>query len=72
MLTALAYLLHSLFRGRRAAANPWGSATLEWQCASPPPKENFTEPPRVGDPYDYDNLTYDAENECFVPMNASP
>ena len=72
MLVALAYLLHSLFRGRRAPANPWGSATLEWQCGSPPPKENFTEPPRVGDPYDYDDLKYDAENECFVPMNASP
>ncbi len=72
MLVALAYLLHSLFRGRRAPANPWGSATLEWQCGSPPPKENFTEPPRVGDPYDYDDLKYDAENECFVPMNVSP
>ncbi len=72
MLVALAYLLHSLFRGRRAPANPWGSATLEWQCSSPPPKENFTEPPRVGDPYDYDDLKYDAENECYVPMNVSP
>ncbi len=72
MLVALAYLLHSLFRGRRAPANPWGSATLEWQCGSPPPKENFTDPPRVGDPYDYDDLKYDAENECFVPMNVSP
>ncbi len=72
MLVALAYLLHSLFRGRRAPANPWGSATLEWQCGSPPPKENFTESPRVGDPYDYDDLKYDAENECFVPMNVSP
>ncbi|MGI6417102.1 MAG: cytochrome c oxidase subunit I [Thermoguttaceae bacterium] len=72
MLVALAYLLHSLFRGRRAPANPWGSATLEWQCSSPPPKENFTEPPRVGDPYDYDNLMYDPENQCYVPMNVSP
>ncbi len=72
MLVALAYLLHSLFRGRRAPANPWGSATLEWQCSSPPPKENFTEPPRVGDPYDYDNLMYDPENQCYVPLNASP
>ena len=30
-------LLHSLFRGEKAPANPWGAATLEWQCkpASP-------------------------------------
>lgn len=48
----LVYLLHSLFRGQPAPANPWGSATLEWQCSSPPPHDNFPEPPVVGDPYD--------------------
>src|SRR5690606_28376676 len=30
-------LIWGLFRGRLASANPWGSATLEWQCSSPPP-----------------------------------
>jgi cytochrome c oxidase subunit 1 len=53
------YLLHSLFRGRRAPANPWGGATMEWQCASPPPPENFDQPPPAGDPYDFSDLVYD-------------
>jgi cytochrome c oxidase subunit 1 len=47
-------LLHSLFRGRRAGENPWGSATLEWESSSPPPWDNFAETPEVGDPYDLD------------------
>src|SRR5690606_3735392 len=34
-------LAHSLVRGRRAPANPWGGASLEWRTASPPPTENF-------------------------------
>jgi len=46
------YLLVSLVKGRPAPANPWGSATLEWQTSSPPPTENFTTEPEVGDPYD--------------------
>ena len=53
------YLLHALFRGRIAPANPWGGATLEWQCASPPPTENFATPPVAGDPYDFSDLEYD-------------
>jgi len=53
------YLLYSLFRGRRAPANPWGGATLEWETGSPPPVENFTTPPEVHDPYDYTDLEYD-------------
>lgn len=53
------YLLHSLFRGRRAPANPWGAGTMEWQCASPPPHDNFEVPPPVRDPYDFHHLAYD-------------
>jgi len=53
------YLIHSLFRGRRAPANPWGGATLEWQCSSPPPAHNFDRPPPVGDPYDMSRIRYD-------------
>src|SRR5262249_28651316 len=30
------YLLHSLFRGRRAPMNPWGGNSLEWHTPSPP------------------------------------
>jgi cytochrome c oxidase subunit 1 len=66
-VTIFCYLLHSLFRGKRAPANPWGSATLEWQCSSPPPHDNFKSPPPVGDPYDYTNMHYDPEIRGYVP-----
>jgi cytochrome c oxidase subunit 1 len=45
-------LFHSLRKGRRAPANPWGSNTLEWRTPSPPPHDNFKETPVAGDPYD--------------------
>jgi cytochrome c oxidase subunit 1 len=54
----LGYLLHSLFRGAVAPANPWGGSTLEWQCASPPPHDNFSTTPTVGEPYDYSGMVY--------------
>jgi cytochrome c oxidase subunit 1 len=53
-LLPLAYLLASLVRGERAPADPWRAAGLEWQCPSPPPEENFLEPPRVEAPYRYE------------------
>ena len=43
----LFYLVHSLFRGRRAGRNPWRAAGLEWTTPSPPPKENFPRIPVV-------------------------
>jgi len=53
----LAYLIHSLFRGRPAPANPWGALTLEWTVPSPTPPENFPETPRLTHgPYDYDTV----------------
>ena len=55
----LFYLLHSLFRGERAPANPWGAATLEWRTASPPRYDNFATTPTAGDPYDFGDLAYD-------------
>ncbi|OGO68751.1 MAG: cytochrome c oxidase subunit I [Chloroflexi bacterium RBG_19FT_COMBO_62_14] len=40
--------------GPKAAANPWRALTLEWQTDSPPPAENFHQPPVVNSgPYDY-------------------
>jgi cytochrome c oxidase subunit 1 len=65
------YLLHSLFRGRPAPPNPWGSATLEWRTASPPPHENFAETPTVGDPYDATGLVYDERSGGYVPRPAA-
>ena len=60
------YLIHSLFHGRRAPANPWGSGSLEWQCTSPPPPHNFEKTPIYGDPYDYSDLVYDKTIRGYV------
>ncbi|MCH8063562.1 MAG: hypothetical protein IH861_13790 [Chloroflexi bacterium] len=44
----------SWVRGPVAEANPWRAKTLEWQTSSPPPLENFEQPPVVtDDPYGY-------------------
>jgi cytochrome c oxidase subunit 1 len=65
VLTAI-YLLHSLFKGAKAPANPWGGATLEWQTSSPPPHYNFDgEAPKTGDPYDFDRVVYDPETKSY-------
>jgi cytochrome c oxidase subunit 1 len=60
------YLLHSLFAGARAPANPWGGATLEWACSSPPPVSNFERPPIAGDPYDFSGLRYEPQLAGYV------
>jgi cytochrome c oxidase subunit 1 len=50
----LVYLALSLKYGARAGDNPWGATGLEWQTASPPPKDNFTRQPVVtASPYLY-------------------
>jgi cytochrome c oxidase subunit 1 len=59
LLIAAVVLFASLWRGRRAPMNPWGGATLEWHCSSPPPYYNFARPPIVGDPYNFDTVKYD-------------
>jgi cytochrome c oxidase subunit I len=38
---------HSIFRGARAADNPWQVGTLEWTVSSPPPHYNFEQIPTV-------------------------
>jgi len=62
-------LLHSLFKGKTSPANPWGSATLEWSCTSPPPHDNFKTTPTVGDPYDHSNLVWDDKVQGYVRNN---
>lgn len=53
-LIILFYLLHSLFKGKKAPSNPWGSRGLEWQTSSPPPLHNFDYTPVIiHGPYDY-------------------
>ena len=42
-----AYLLWSLFKGKRAPANPWKAKGLEWEIPSPPTLHNFDATPIV-------------------------
>ena len=50
----LGYLLYSLFKGKKASSNPWGSRALEWQVSSPPSHHNFEYTPVIiHGPYDY-------------------
>jgi cytochrome c oxidase subunit 1 len=71
-LIAAAVLVHSLFRGRPAPANPWGAATLEWQTASPPPHDNFAVAPPVGDPYDVEAWQFDPTVGGYVRRAGAP
>lgn len=64
-LIMAAYLLHSLFYGAIAPANPWGGVSMEWRCASPPPHDNFSESPPVSDPYDFSVVRYDATTNSY-------
>jgi len=70
MLVVLGTLVHSLFRGRPAPPNPWGAATLDWQCPSPPPHDNFARTPMAGDPYDVEQFEYDPAAEGYVLRTA--
>ena len=46
--------VYSMFRGKKASANPWRANTLEWAAPSPPPHGNFAELPTVyRGPYEY-------------------
>jgi cytochrome c oxidase subunit I len=47
LLLPLIYFTHSIFFGKKAAANPWMLPGLEWRIPSPPPTENFEETPVV-------------------------
>jgi cytochrome c oxidase subunit 1 len=55
------YLTWSLVDRKRAPANPWGAAGLEWQCPSPPPVHNFDTPPVITSVYDYQDERLVAE-----------
>lgn len=67
LFLAAGVLIYALFKGKRAPANPWGGASLEWTCSSPPPPHNFDRTPTAGDPYDYSVNRYSAEEEGYVP-----
>jgi len=55
-----ANLYQGVRHGKKASANPWGGATLEWTVPSPPPVENFSAPPDVSrGPYDFSGIERD-------------
>jgi cytochrome c oxidase subunit 1 len=60
------YLVKSLINGEKAPSNPWGSAALEWQSASPPVHLNFDGDVEVMDPYDYSEVQYDPTTGNYV------
>ena len=56
ILIMFANLAWSLFMGKRAPANPWRAATLEWTVPSPPPEFQFPTIPTVTKgPYDFED-----------------
>ncbi|MBE3589864.1 MAG: cbb3-type cytochrome c oxidase subunit I [Firmicutes bacterium] len=63
------HLTYAWVRGEEASSNPWRSRTLEWTIPSPPPKENFHEPPRIVDFYDYDGAE---DLEWPAPSHPAP
>lgn len=63
-----AVLAYSLWHGAKAAANPWGAASLEWECSSPPPHDNFSRTPEAHNPYDFDRIVYDEKLGGYRPV----
>jgi cytochrome c oxidase subunit 1 len=58
----------SMFKGKKAEANPWQANTLEWQCPSPPPHGNFAKLPEVyRGPYEY---SAPGRDDDFWPQNS--
>ncbi len=60
--------IHSLRKGAKAPANPWGGNSLEWHTPSPPPHANFEDghEPEGVDPYDYHGWEYDESIDGYV------
>lgn len=66
ILGAFLTLVHAVFYGKPAGANPFKAASLEWQSSSPPDFHNFTHNPVLNDPYDFDALVYDEELDTYI------
>jgi cytochrome c oxidase subunit 1 len=56
----ICYLIWSWKYGKPAGPNPWRTTGLEWQTASPPPRDNFETTPIVTHgPYDFEAMKED-------------
>jgi len=63
-LTMALMFVQSLRNGKKSSRNPWGSAALEWQTATPPPLANFVKVPTITrGPYDYHLATEEELSE---------
>ncbi len=65
-ITSAVCFIQSLMSGRKAPANPWGGRSLEWQCASPPPHDNFATTPTVGDCYNFTAVVWDEKQQGYI------
>jgi len=57
----------SIFKGKKAEANPWQSNGLEWSAPSPPPHLNWGEKDPVVHRWPYDYSMPDVKDD-FTPM----
>ena len=68
-------LVWSLFRGRRAGANPWKAKGLEWELlASPPPAHNFERTPIVTSEayaYEEEDVTLAEPHQVGMPRETA-
>ena len=68
-------LIWSLFRGRRAGANPWKAKGLEWELlASPPPAHNFERTPIISSEayaYEEEDVTLAEQHQVDVPRETA-
>ncbi|MEO8554680.1 MAG: cytochrome c oxidase subunit I, partial [Kofleriaceae bacterium] len=62
LFITVVYLMASFWTGAKAARNPWGGSSLEWQALTPPTLYNFEKPPIVHELYNYDDLVEVAED----------
>ncbi|HVQ37263.1 MAG TPA: cbb3-type cytochrome c oxidase subunit I [Pyrinomonadaceae bacterium] len=65
-------LFWSIFKGKKAGANPWGATTLEWITDSPPPHDNFAGvlPTVYRGPYEF--AVPGAPNDFVMQTEADP
>jgi cytochrome c oxidase subunit I len=65
--------LYAALWGQKAAANPWGGNTLEWQTPSPPPHDNFPDdPPVADDPYNLAVWEYNPAEKGWFKKPGQP
>jgi cytochrome c oxidase subunit 1 len=65
----------SIWKGKKAAENPWNSATLEWTAPSPPPHGNWGEALPEVHRWPYDYSVAGASSDCTpqtAPASVAP